>query len=66
MAASLFLPRTKEPDPDWLAEMRSRQMAAKELASRIGRAVEDAGLDPRMLDDLPATYVAAALALGVK
>jgi len=66
MMLALFSKKSRGVDPAWLADVRARQAAAREYAVRIQGAVEDAGFDSRMLDELPATYVAAALALGVK
>jgi hypothetical protein len=61
-------PLAKKADRDspWLAEMVARQQVSREYATRIERAMGDAGFDSNMLNDLPATYVAAALVLGVK
>ena len=64
---SLMSKLRPSPEPDSEMDViRTRQAKAWEYAAHIERAVADAGFDPNMLMDLSPTYVAAALALGVK
>lgn len=63
---AIFPAHDEGVEPAWKTAMHARQARTREYAVRIERAMEAAGYDPGMLSELPANYIAAALALGVK